>query len=114
MREPSRRPSGCERTRSVRLNRNLQVHLLHLLTVPACKHSSAEGPPSDPLRTVNSKPWTGRKRQERPFLKVASNVSPRPSAQHSFQAIERREWTLAGHPKSRPWTVAVSCFRCLD
>src|SRR5271157_2013076 len=77
MREPSRRPSDSERTRSVRLNRNLQVHLLHLLTVPACKHSRAEGPPSDPLRTVNSKPWTGRKRQDRSFLKEASNAPAR-------------------------------------
>lgn len=34
-------------------------------------------------------------RQERPFMKEASNASARPEAQHSTRAIERRETTKA-------------------
>jgi hypothetical protein len=36
-------------------------------------------------------------RQDRPFLKEASNASARPGAQHSLQAIERGESTLSDH-----------------
>ena len=47
--------------------------------------------------------WTERVRQDRPFLKEASNASARPGAQHSFRAIEPRESTETGHCGSRPW-----------
>jgi len=39
---------------------------------------------------------TRRMRQDRPFLKEASNASARSRAQHSSQAIERRESTFSG------------------
>jgi hypothetical protein len=38
-------------------------------------------------------PCTEGMRQERPFLRQAANASGRPEAQHSSQAIERREST---------------------
>ncbi len=53
------------------------------------------------LSTLSARSWsvpvTEGRRQERPLLKEASNASARPGAQHSTQAIERRESTLSGH-----------------
>src|SRR5208337_3929134 len=48
---------------------------------------------SDPLLPFPVGPGTGGERQDRPFLKEASNASARPGAQHLSQAIERREST---------------------
>src|SRR5271165_1010082 len=41
--------------------------------------------------------WTERVRQDRPFLKEASNSLARPGAKRSSQAIERRESTHSFH-----------------
>jgi hypothetical protein len=43
----------------------------------------------------------GGSRQDRPFLKEASNASDRPGAQHSSRAIERPESTYTGHSSAR-------------
>src|SRR5271166_1705519 len=45
--------------------------------------------------------------QDRPFMEEASNASARPGAQHSSQAIERRESTLTGHSRLQPAGIAI-------
>ena len=47
----------------------------------------------DPKRAFPFDPGTEGMRQDRPFKKETSNASARPGAQHSSQAIERREST---------------------
>ena len=53
-------------------------------------------------------------RQDRPFLKEASNASDRPGAQHSSQAIERPESTLSGHSRSGQWTSQLGGEQIFD
>ncbi len=66
------------------------------------------------LSTLSARSWsvpvTEGRRQERPLLKEASNASARPGAQHSTQAIERRELTFSG--RSVDLSVDVAGRRC--
>ena len=52
------------------------------------------------MRHIAGDGATRRMRQERPFVKKASNASARPGAQHSSQAIERRESKRCRHSGS--------------